>query len=178
VLTPKGIPESYAEHLRLLADLMVLAFQTDTTRVATFVLANEGSNRSYPFIGVRDGHHSISHHGHDPVKLSKIKDINVFHATQLAYLLDRLKSVKEGDGNLLDHSMIVYGSGNGDGDRHNHDDLPILLAGKGCGTIRPGRHIVYPKETPLNNLWVSMLNRMDIRDVQLGDSTGELKKLS
>jgi hypothetical protein len=177
-LTPRGIPESYAEHLRLLADLMVLAFQTDTTRVATFVLANEGSNRSYPFIGVRDGHHSISHHGHDPVKLSKIQDINVFHSTQLAYLLERLKSVKEGDGNLLDHSMIVYGSGNGDGDRHNHDDLPILLAGKGCGTIKQGRHVVYQKETPLNNLWVSMLNRMDIRDVQLGDSTGELKKLS
>ena len=177
-VAPKGIPESYAEHLRLLADLMVLAFQTDTTRVATFVLANEGSNRSYPFIGVRDGHHSISHHGHDPVKLSKIQDINVFHATQLAYLLERLKSVKEGDGNLLDHSMIVYGSGNGDGDRHNHDDLPILLAGHGCGTIKQGRHIVYSKETPINNLWVSMLNRMDIRDVQFGDSTGELKKLS
>jgi len=176
-LPPKGIPESYAEHLRLLADLIVLAFQTDTTRVATFVLANEGSNRSYPFIGVRDGHHSISHHGHDPVKLAKIQDINVFHSTQLAYLLERLKSVKEGDGNLLDHSMIVYGSGNGDGDRHNHDDLPILLAGKGCGTIKQGRHVVYSKETPLNNLWVSMLNRMDIRDVQLGDSTGELKKL-
>ena len=177
-LPPKGIPESYAEHLRLLADLIVLAFQTDTTRVATFVLANEGSNRAYPFIGVRDGHHSISHHGHDPVKLSKIQDINVFHSTQLAYLLERLKAVKEGDGNLLDHSMIVYGSGNGDGDRHNHDDLPILLAGKGCGTIKQGRHVVYSKETPLNNLWVSMLNRMDIRDVQLGDSTGELKKLS
>ena len=177
-LPPKGIPESYAEHLRLLADLIVLAFQTDTTRIATFVLANEGSNRAYPFIGVRDGHHSISHHGHDPVKLAKIQDINVFHSTQLAYLLERLKSVKEGDGNLLDHSMIVYGSGNGDGDRHNHDDLPILLAGKGCGTIKQGRHIVYSKEVPLNNLWVSMLNRMDIRDVQLGDSTGELKKLS
>jgi hypothetical protein len=178
VLPPKGIPESYAEHLRLLADLIVLAFQTDTTRVATFVLANEGSNRAYPFIGVRDGHHSISHHGHDPVKLAKIQDINVFHSTQLAYLLERLKSVKEGDGNLLDHSMIVYGSGNGDGDRHNHDDLPILLAGKGCGTIKQGRHVVYSKDTPINNLWVSMLNRMDIRDVQLGDSTGELKKLS
>ena len=177
-LPPKGIPESYAEHLKLLADLMVLAFQTDTTRVATFVLANEGSNRSYPFIGVRDGHHSISHHGHDPVKLSKIQDINVFHSTHLAYFLERLKSVKEGDGTLLDHSMIVYGSGNGDGDRHNHDDLPILLAGRGCGTLKQGRHIVYQKETPLNNLWVSMLNRMDIRDVQLGDSTGELKKLS
>ncbi len=177
-LPPKGIPESYAEHLRLLADLIVLAFQTDTTRVATFVLANEGSNRSYPFIGVRDGHHNISHHGHDPVKLAKIQDINVFHSTQLAYLLERLKSVKEGDGNLLDHSMIVYGSGNGDGDRHNHDDLPILLAGGGCGTLKQGRHIVYQKETPINNLWVSMLNRMDIRDVQFGDSTGELKRLS
>ena len=177
-LTPRGIPESYAEHLRLLADLMVLAFQTDTTRVATFVLANEGSNRSYPFIGVRDGHHSISHHGHDPVKLAKIQDINIFHSTALAYLLERLKSVKEGDGNLLDHSMIVYGSGNGDGDRHNHDDLPILLAGGGCGTLKQGRHIVYQKETPINNLWVSMLNRMDIRDVQFGDSTGELKRLS
>ncbi len=175
---PKGIPESYAEHLRLLADLVVLAFQTDTTRVTTFVLANEGSNRSYPFIGVRDGHHSISHHGHDPVKLAKIQDINVFHASQLAYLLERLKSVKEGDGTLLDHSMIVYGSGNGDGDRHNHDDLPVILAGGGCGTLKQGRHIVYQKDTPINNLWVSMLNRMDIRDVQLGDSTGELKKLS
>jgi len=177
-LPPKGIPESYAEHLRLLADLVVLAFQTDTTRVTTFVLANEGSNRSYPFIGVRDGHHSISHHGHDPVKLAKIQDINVFHATQLAYLLERLKSVKEGDGTLLDHSMIVYGSGNGDGDRHNHDDLPVLLAGGGCGTLKQGRHIVYQKDTPINNLWVSLLNRLVIRDVQLGVSTGELKILS
>ena len=174
---PTGIPQSYEEHLRLLADLMVVAFQTDTTRVCTFVFANEGSNRSYPFINVRDGHHSISHHGHDPVKLAKIQDINKFHATQLAYLLTRLKSVKEGDGTLLDHSMIVYGSGNGDGDRHNHDDLPILLAGRGCGTIRQGRSIQYGKETPIDNLWVSLLNRMDIRDVQFGDSTGELKKL-
>lgn len=178
VVAPKGIPQNYEEHLRLLADLVVLAFQTDTTRVCSFVFANEGSNRSYPFINVREGHHNISHHGKDPAKLAKIQDINVFHTTQLAYFLGRLKAVKEGDGNLLDHSMIVYGSGNGDGDRHNHDDLPVLLAGRGCGTIKQGRHLVYAKETPINNLWVSMLNRMDIRDVQLGDSTGELKKLS
>ncbi len=177
VKAPTGIPQSYEEHLRLLADLIVLAFQTDTTRVSTFVFANEGSNRSYPFINVREGHHNLSHHGNDPEKMSKIQDINIFHTTQLAYFLNRLKSVKEGDGTLLDHSMIVYGSGNGDGNRHNHDDLPILLAGRGCGTIRPGRSIQYGRETPLNNLWVSMLNRMDIRDVQLGDSTGELKKL-
>ncbi len=177
-VAPQGIPESYAEHLKLLADLVVLAFQTDTTRISTLVFANDGSNRSYPFIGVRDGHHSISHHGNNPEKLAKIQDINKFHTTHLAYFLERLKSVKEGDGTLLDHSMIVYGSCIGDGDRHNHDDLPVLLAGRGCGTIRPGRHIVYQKETPINNLWVSMLNRMDIHDVQLGDSTGELKKLS
>jgi hypothetical protein len=177
VKAPAGIPQSYEEHLRLLADLVVLAFQTDTTRISTFVFANEGSNRSYPFINVREGHHSLSHHGNDPAKMAKIQDINVFHTTQLAYFLNRLKSVKEGDGTLLDHSMIVYGSGNGDGNRHNHDDLPILLAGRGCGTIRQGRSIQYGKETPLNNLWVSMLNRMDIRDVQFGDSSGELKKL-
>ena len=177
VKAPVGIPQSYEEHLRLLADLIVLAFQTDTTRISTFVFANEGSNRSYPFINVREGHHNLSHHGGDPEKMSKIQDINIFHTTQLAYFLNRLKSVKEGDGTLLDHSMIVYGSGNGDGNRHNHDDLPILLAGRGCGTIRQGRSIQYGKETPLNNLWVSMLNRMDIRDVQFGDSSGELKKL-
>lgn len=177
VKAPTGIPQSYEEHLRLLADLIVLAFQTDTTRVSTFVFANEGSNRSYPFINVREGHHNLSHHGNDPEKMSKIQDINIFHTTQLAYFLNRLKAVKEGDGTLLDHSMIVYGSGNGDGNRHNHDDLPILLAGRGCGTIRPGRNIQYDKNTPLNNLWVSLLNRMDIRDVQFGDSSGELKKL-
>lgn len=178
ILAPKGIPESYAEHLRQLADLVVLAFQTDTTRVSTFVMANEGSNRAYPFINVREGHHNLSHHGNDTQKLAKIQDINLFHTAQLAYFLEKLQSVKEGDGTLLDHSMIVYGSGNGDGNRHNHDDLPILLAGRGCGTIRPGRHIAYEQQTPLNNLWVSLLNRMDIRDVQFGDSTGELKKLA
>ena len=177
VKAPAGIPQSYEEHLRLLADLVVLAFQTDTTRISTFVFANEGSNRSYPFINVREGHHNLSHHGNDPEKMAKIQDINIFHTTQLAYFLNRLKSVKEGDGTLLDHSMIVYGSGNGDGNRHNHDDLPILLAGRGCGTIRQGRSIQYGKETPLTNLWVSMLNRMDLRDVQFGDSSGELKKL-
>ncbi len=178
VRAPSGIPQSLEDHLRLLADLAVLAFQTDTTRVCTFVFANEGSNRAYPFINVREGHHALSHHGNSPEKLAKIQDINVFHSTQLAYFLEKMKSVKEGDGTLLDHSMVVYGSGNGDGDRHNHDDLPILLAGRGCGTLRPGRHVVYQRETPLNNLWVSLLNRMDIRDVQLGDSTGELKKLA
>jgi hypothetical protein len=177
VAKPTAIPPSYEEHLRLMADLLVLAFQADVTRVCTFVLANEGSNRPYPFIGVPEGHHDLSHHENNPKKKEKIRDINKFHVRQFAYLLTRLQSIKEGDGTLLDHCMIAYGSANSDGNRHNHDDLPILLAGKGCGTIKPGRHIVYPKETPLNNLWLSMLDRMSIKTAKLGDSTGHLPGL-
>ncbi len=177
VSQPAGIPGSYEEHIRLMADLMVMAFQTDSTRVCTFVLANEGSGKPYPFIGVSEGHHDLSHHGNNAEKKAKIAKINKFHATQLAYLLGRMKSVKEGDGTLLDHCMLAYGSGNSDGNAHNHDDLPLLLAGRGCGTIKPGRHVVYPKETPLNNLWLSLLNRMEISVHELGDSTGELKNI-
>jgi hypothetical protein len=175
---PAGIPKSYQEHLRLMCDLLVLAFQADVTRVCTFVLANEGSNRPYPFIGVPEGHHDLSHHGNDPKKKAKIRDINKFHVSQLAYLLTKLKSIKEGDGTLLDHCMIAYGSGNSDGNAHNHDDLPILLAGRGCGTLKPGRHVRYAKETPLNNLWVSLLDRIDVKVNRLGDSTGSLKGLA
>ncbi len=175
---PAGVPDSFEAHIRLMCDLLVLAFQTDTTRVCTFVLANEGSNKPYPFINVAEGHHDLSHHGNDPAKKTKIAAINRFHTRQLAYLLGRLKSVKEGDGTLLDHCMVAYGSGNSDGNAHNHDDLPVLLAGRGCGTLRQGRHLVFQKETPLNNLWLAMLNRMDMRVQQLGDSTGELKNLA
>jgi hypothetical protein len=178
VTAPTGIPASFEEHIRLMCDLVVLAFQADVTRVATFVLANEGSNKPYPFIGVSEGHHELSHHGNNQTKKQKIRDINRFHTTQLAYFLEKLKSVQEGDGTLLDHSMVAYGSGNSDGDRHNHDDLPILLAGRGCGTINPGRHVRFSSETPLNNLWLSMLDRMEINVGQLGDSTGTLKGLA
>ncbi|HSH95136.1 MAG TPA: DUF1552 domain-containing protein [Roseimicrobium sp.] len=174
---PSGIPQSYEEHIRLMFDLMVLAFQTESTRVCSFVLANEGSNKPYPFIDVKEGHHDLSHHGNSEEKKAKIREINRFHTKQLAYFLEKMKSVKEGDGTLLDHSMITYGSGNSDGNAHNHDDLPILLAGRGCGTLKTGRHLVYQKDTPLNNLWLSMLNRMEIQTQQLGDSTGELKDL-
>jgi hypothetical protein len=174
---PTGVPASYPEHLKLMCDLLVLAFQADVTRVSTFVFGNEGSNRPYPFIGVSEGHHDLSHHGNDAKKKAKIRDINKFHVTQLAYLLGKLKGIKEGDGTLLDHCMIVYGSGNSDGNAHNHDDLPILVAGGGCGTLKPGRHIKYGKETPLNNLWLSLLDRMDVKVAALGDSTGSLKGL-
>lgn len=175
---PGGVPASYEEHIRLMCDLLVLAFQADVTRVVTFVLANEGSNKPYPFIGVPEGHHDLSHHGNDAAKKAKIRDINRFHTKQLAYLLAKLKSVKEGDGTLLDHSMLVYGSGNSDGNAHNHDDLPVLIAGKGCGTIKTGRHVRHAKETPLNNLWLSLLDRMSIKMTALGDSTGSLPGLS
>ena len=174
----KGIPEDFEQHIKLMCDLIVLAFQADITRVMTFVLANEGSNRPYPFAGIKEGHHDLSHHGNDPKKKEKIRDINIFHTKQLAYLLTKLKSIREGDGTLLDHSMIAYGSGNSDGNAHNHEDLPILLAGGGCGTIKPGRHIQYAPETPLNNLWVSLLDRMNANVNQLGDSTGALKNLT
>jgi hypothetical protein len=175
---PAAIPAVFEEHIRLMGDLMVLAFQADVTRVCTFVLANEGSNKPYPFIGVPEGHHDLSHHENNPKKKEKIRDINKFHVTQLAYILSKLKTIKEGDGTLLDHCMIAYGSGNSDGNAHNHDDLPVLLAGKGCGTVATGRHVRYPRNTPLNNLWLAMLDRMKIGVPSLGDSTGKLVNLT
>ncbi len=174
---PAGIPKDYAEHIRLMYDLMALAFQGDLTRVSTFVVANEGSNRAYPFIDVPDGHHDLSHHGGDEAKQMKIREINRFHVTQLAYFLEKLNSTAEGERTLLDNSMILYGSGIGDGNRHNHDNLPILMAGRGGDTIRPGRHMKLPGETPLNNLYLAMLDRMESSVDQLGDSTGRLDGL-
>ncbi len=178
MVQPTGIPQSYQDHLRLMCDLLVLAFQADLTRVSTLVFANEGSNRPYPFIEVREGHHDLSHHANDAAKLRKIATINRFHTTQFAYLLGKLKDIREGDGTLLDNCMIAYGSGNSDGNRHNHDDLPILLAGKGSGTIRAGRHVRYARNTPLNNLWLSMLDRVGSAVDTLGDSTGRLANLA
>jgi hypothetical protein len=174
---PTGVPRENQEHIRLMFDVLALAFQTDSTRIATFVYANEGSTKSYKFIGVPEGHHDLSHHGKDADKQAKIKKINIYHIEQFAYFLQKLRSIREGEGTVLDHSMIVYGSGISDGDRHNHDDLPILVAGKGGGTLKGGRHLVYPKNTPLNNLYLSMLERVGMPGSRLGDSTGPLPKL-
>ncbi len=174
---PAGIPHELPEHFRLMNDLLVLAFQGDLTRIATFMFANEGSNRSYPFIGVKEGHHELSHHGNDPKKLAKIAQINTFHVSQMADLLGKLKAAREGEATLLDHCMIVYGSGLGDGNRHNHNDLPVLLAGRGNGTIQTGRHVKYPKNTPLNNLFLDMLDRLGVSVPSFGDSTSRLPGL-
>ncbi len=175
---PTGVPKDYKEHNRLMADLLALAFQADLTRIGTFVYANDGSNRSYKDdLGIGEGHHDLSHHSHNKEKLEKLQKINAFHMSHFAYLLERLKAVKEGDGTLLDSCMIVYGGGISDGDRHNHDDLPILLAGKGGGALKPGRHVKYPRETPLTNLYVAMLDRMGAHVDSFGDSTGLLTGL-
>lgn len=174
---PAGIPQNYAEHIRLLNDLTALAFQSDVTRIATFLVANEGSNRSYPDVGVSDGHHSISHHGKEAKKLDGLRKINRFHMEQFAHLLGKLDGMKEADGTLLDHSLIVVGSSISDGDRHNHDDLPVLLCGGGNGTVASGRHVRYAKDTPLANLFLSMLDRLGVAADHVGDSTGRLEKL-
>jgi hypothetical protein len=174
---PTAIPKEYTDHVRLMADMMILAFQTDMTRICTFMLANEGSNRAYRSIGITDGHHEISHHGRNTAKVEKYRKINRHHAEQLAYVLERMKNIKEGDASLLDNTMLVYGGGIADGDWHNHDNLPIILAGKGAGTIKTGRHIKYKNGTPLNNLHLSMLDRMGVPAETLGDSTGKLQQL-
>jgi hypothetical protein len=172
---PAGAPKEFAEHARLMMDMIVLAFQTDSTRIATFMYLNEGSNRSYPEIGVRAGHHELSHHGGNPEKQAQISKINRHHLGLLAEFLRKLDSLKEGDGTLLQSAMIMYGSGISDGNRHNHDDLPILLAGRGGGTIPGGRHLRYPKETPLTNLYLAMLDRMGVAMPKFSDSTGKIE---
>jgi hypothetical protein len=174
---PNGIPPDYAEHIRLMGDMMVLAFQADLTRVCTFMFANDGSNRSFGFIGVPEGHHDISHHGLDPNKLERKRKIDTFQLEQLAYVLRRLKETKEGDSNLLDNSMVLFGAGISDGNRHNHDNLPVLLAGRAGGSLRTGRHLVYQNHTPLNNLFLSMLDRVGIPTETLGNSSGKLSQL-
>lgn len=175
---PEGVPKDNQDHIRLMMDMLVLAFQTDQTRIATFVLANEGSNKSYKWIDIPEGHHELSHHQRNEEKLDKIARINTYHTEQLAYLIGRLSSIPEGNGTLLDNSMIVYGSGIGDGDRHNHNDLPIVLFGSGGGTIATGRHLEYERNTPLNNLFLSLLDRMQVPVELVGDGTGRLENLS
>jgi hypothetical protein len=175
VTPPDGIPASTKEHIRLMFDLMLLAFRTDSTRIATFMLAHDGSNRNFPEIGVPDAHHNLSHHQNSPDKLAKIAKIDRFYIEQLAYLLQRLKDTKEGPDSLLDRSMIVYGSGLSDGNAHSHDHLPVLLAGHGNGTMTPGRHVRLNGEVPMTNLYLAMLERMGVRAERVGDSTGVLE---
>jgi hypothetical protein len=173
-----SIPTDFGDHARIMMDLMTLAFQTDATRVVTLLMALEQSPRAYPEIGIPEAHHGLTHHQGDREKIAKVTQINCFHIKQFAYLLDKLKRTPDGDGMLLDHVMVTYGSALSDGNGHDHANLPLVLAGRGCGTLRPGRHVRYPDETPMANLFIAMLDRMKVPVERLGDSNGELNYLS
>jgi len=170
---PTGVPADFADYVKLMFDLMLAAFQTGTTRVSTFMLGREGSVRAYREIGISDAHHPVTHHSGKPDLIEKVVAINTYHVQQFAYFLDKLKATPDGDGTLLDHSLIVYGSGLSDGNRHEHNNLPVLLAGQAGG-----RHINYPAETPMNNLHLALLDRVGAHIDSLGDSNGELNVLS
>jgi hypothetical protein len=157
---------------------MALAFRMDLTRVSTFMVAQAGSNRSYGWLGVPDGHHTLTHHRNNAEKIAKIKKINQFHVEQFAYFIQKLKAIPEGEGTLLENCMVMLGSGIADGNRHSHHDLPTLLAGRGGGTIESGRHLRYSKDTPLCNLFLDMLDRVGVQAHEFGDSTGRLGNLS
>ena len=172
---PDGIPGDFTEHLKVMYDLLALAMQTDSTRIATMMVQREGSNRPYPFIGVTDGHHDLSHHGNSAEKKAKIAKINRYHIEQFGGFLAKLKTMREGSGTVLDNSMIVVGSAIADGNAHAHHDLPVLLCGAGAGAFTPGSHVQFPKETPMTNLYLTLLDRMSVKVDRIGDSSGPLK---
>jgi len=175
--SPVGIPENYRAHLRLMFDMMVLAFQSDSTRISSFLLAHDGSNRSFRDIGVPEGHHSLSHHKNDPEKIKKLAKIDHFYSEQFAYFIDKLSTTQEIDGSrLLDHCMIVFGGGISDGNRHRHSDLPVLLAGGSSHGLTTGRHVDY-EGVPMTNLYLGMLDRAGVQASQVGDSSGLIKDL-
>jgi hypothetical protein len=175
VETPAGIPKDHREHVRLMFDMISLAFRTDSTRIATLILAHDGSNRAFPEIGISEGHHSLSHHRGKKENLEKVAQIDLFYMAEYARFLQGLNEAREHDGtSVLDNSMIVYGCGNCDGNRHNHDNLPLILAGGGGGTLTSGRYVRH-RSRPLSNLYVSMAERLGIHDLKMfGDSTGSL----
>jgi hypothetical protein len=176
---PAGVPADFEEHAKLMMDLQVIAFQADLTRVITFMIGREGSNRPYRQIGISDGHHSLTHHQNDPEKIEKVTQIDGYHVKLFAYYLDKLQSTRDGEGNLLDHSLVLYGSSICDGNRHTHDQLPLVMVGSAAGQVKGGRHIRFPEETPMNNLLLTILDKAKVPlPDKLGDSTGELRLLS
>jgi hypothetical protein len=175
---PSGIPANYGEHARMMYDLITVAFQTDMTRVVTFMLAREGGVRPYPEIGVPEAHHSISHHGGDPVLIEKLATIECYHMEQFAYFLDKMKKTTEGTGSLLDHSAVVYGASIADPNHHDHDHRPTLLAGSAGGKLRTGRHVQFNQGTPMSNLHLTLLDCVGVPTDKLGNSDGKLDFLT
>ncbi len=172
--TPIGVPESFDEHAKIMYELQVLAFQAEITRVSTFMIARDLSQRTFPQIGVPEPHHSVSHHGNNPVMIAKLEKINNYHATLFAYFVDKLRSTPDGDGNLLDHSMILYGSSMSNPNEHNHFPLPLLVAGGASGKLQGGRHLKFAERTPMSNLLLGVLEKAGVERDTLGDSTGML----
>ena len=175
---PIGIPDEFDDHAKLMIDLQVLAFQADLTRVGTLMIAREGSNRPYKEVGVADGHHSVTHHQNDPDKIAKTIKINEVHVKTFAYYVEKMRSTPDGDGSLLDHSLLLYGSSISDGNKHSHDDLPLVLVGGANGNVKGGRHIAYKLDTPMNNMLLTMLDKGGIKSEKFGDATGEAELLS
>ena len=173
--SPIGVPESFDEHAKLMFDLQVLAYRAEITRVSTFMLARDLSQRTFPQIGVPEPHHSVSHHGNNPIQIAKLAKINTYHASLMAYFFDKLRATPDGDGNLLDHSMIMYGSSMSNPNEHNHFPLPLLVAGGGAGQLKGGRHLKFPERTPISNLLLAILDKSGIHMDTLGDSTGKLE---
>ena len=174
---PVGVPAAFADHAKVMYDLQILAFQADVTRVVTFQFTREQNNRTYPEIGVADPHHPTSHHGGDPEKLAKIAKINTFHLSLFTDFLQRMKATPDGDGSLLDHSLYLYGSGIGNSSTHDHENLPILVAGGAVAGVKGGRHIRYEKGTNLANLHLTMLDRVGVHLDSFMDSTGQVEDL-
>jgi len=175
---PTGVPVTYADYVKVMFDLQVVALQSDMTRVITMMMGREGSMRTYPEIGVPDPHHPLTHHRNNGDWVERVSQINSFHTELFGYFLGKLQSTPEGDGTLLDHAMVVYGSGLSDGNRHTHEDLPVMVVGSGGGTFKTGRHIVYPTDTPMTNLYLTLLDRMGVRPESVGDSTGHIEHLT
>ncbi len=174
----RGIPAEYASHVNLMLDIMTLAFQTDSTRVATFMFSYEKSGRAYPEINAKGSHHSTSHHKKQTENLEQLTRINTHHMELFSRMLQRMSEISEGDGTLLDNVLICYGAGLSDGNKHNNDNLPVVLAGGGCGTIQGGRHIAYDEKTPICNLYIEMASRMGLSMESFGDSNGRLSELA
>ena len=174
---PAGVPSSFEEHAKLMFDLQALAYQADLTRVSTFMMSHETSQRAYPEIGVPDAHHPLSHHGGDAEKIAKLVKVNLYHARLFAYYVEKLRSTADGEGSLLDHVTVIYGSGMSDGNAHNHHNLPTILVGGGAGRIQGGRHLKYAPYTPVTNLFLSVLDKLGVPAEKIGDSTGKVDLL-
>jgi hypothetical protein len=175
---PTGVPTTYQEHAKLMFDLQVLAFQADLTRVITFMMGREKTDRPYGEIGIPDAHHPLTHHGGDPAKIEKCVKIETLQSELFAYYLDKLASTPDGDGSLLDHMLMTFGSGISDGDQHSVRELPLLVFGAGDGQIKGGRHLRYPKDTPMANFYLMLVDKLGLPLEQFGDSTGRLDLLA